>query len=186
MHEGILNRDIQLNSNLQSKTASQGQPAEFTSKILSETTVVVIVTHSMRSDPDVHLLVKTEPKGLDWEATDLSGRAFIQGENTFNQKSKGMRFWTKSSAQMLWSKKKKKPTSYFTYWSAGLGLKLNFLHCKPCQRNAKHAGEPDIPPVPIHETSTALTKQALANTRRPKTMHLLDSTGIWRNYIFRT
>lgn len=73
VHEGILNRDIQLKSNLQSKTAGQGQPADFTSKILSETTVVVIVTKAMRSDPDVHLLVKTEPKGSDWEATDLTG-----------------------------------------------------------------------------------------------------------------
>lgn len=56
--------------------------------------------------------------------------------------------------------------------------KLNFLHCKPCQRNAEHAEEPDIPPV----IPTKPPQSARKHT--PKTIHSLHSPSIWRNNKF--
>lgn len=45
----------------------------------------MIVNQAMRSDPDVHLLVMTELKRLDWEVTDLTSPVCVESICSLNK-----------------------------------------------------------------------------------------------------
>lgn len=139
--------------------------------------IAVIVNKTMASDPDVHLLVMTELKRLDWEVTDLTSP--VRVSKCLQPRVSCL------SGQLIEIKcfqPQKRPhvLPSRTGWSAVVSRfseqKPNFLHCKPCQRNGEHAEEPDTPPV------TTLVR--LFCKHAPKTIHLSGSARMWRKSWF--
>lgn len=145
--------------------------------------IALIVNKAMRSDPDVHLLVMTELKRLDWEVTDLTRpvRVGIYLGNKCFQTHVSCLFWTAHWAKMLLTTKRHHLLPSNTGWSDVVRRSRN-KNSTFCIAN-RVRGMPNMQKNQTYCRCLPISTSS-AHKHTPKTIHLFDSTRMWRNYSF--